>query len=84
VAGGRRQLHNEEFRDLYSSTSIIRIFKSRRMRWAGRIARMGEKKNTYRLLVGKPEGMRPLGRSRRRWVDNSTMHLGAIRSGGVD
>jgi hypothetical protein len=55
---------------LYSSSSIIRIIKLRRMRWAGHVARMGEKRNVYRLLVGKPEGMRPLGRQRRRWIDN--------------
>jgi hypothetical protein len=62
-----RKLHNEELRDFYSSPSIIRIIKSRRMRWAGHVAPMGEeKKNAYRLLVGKPEGKRPLGRPRRR------------------
>jgi hypothetical protein len=55
-----RKLHNEEFHDLYSSPSIIRIIKSRRMRWAGHIARKGEKRNAYRLFVGKPEGRRPL------------------------
>jgi hypothetical protein len=59
------QLHNEEIRDLYSSPSIIRIIKSRRMRWAGHVARMGEKRNTYSLLVGEPERRRPLGRPRR-------------------
>jgi hypothetical protein len=59
-------VHNEELRDLYSSPSIIRIIKSWRMRWAGHVARMGEKRNAYRLLVGKPEGKRLLGRSRRR------------------
>jgi hypothetical protein len=62
-------------RDLYSSPSIIRIIKSRRMRWAGHVTRMGEKRNAYRLLVGKPEGKRPLGRPRRRWVDNIRMDL---------
>jgi hypothetical protein len=62
VTGGWRKLHNEELRDLYSSQSIIRIMKSGRMRWAGHVARMGEKRNAYRLLVGK----RPLGRPRRR------------------
>jgi hypothetical protein len=66
VMGERRKLHNEELRDLYSSPSIIRIIKSRRMRWAGHVARIGEKRNAYRLLVGKPEGTRPLGRPRRR------------------
>jgi hypothetical protein len=60
--GGWRQLHNEELHNLYSSPSIIRIIMSRRMRWAGHVARMGEKRSVYRLLVGKPEGKRPLGR----------------------
>jgi hypothetical protein len=69
-------LHNEELHDLYSSPSIIRIIKSRRMRWAGHVARIGEKRSAYRLLVGKPEGKRPLGRPRRRWVDNIMKDLG--------
>jgi hypothetical protein len=64
VTGECRKLHNEELSDLYSLPSIIRINKSWRMRWAGHVARMGEKRNTYRLLVGKPEGKRPLGRPR--------------------
>jgi hypothetical protein len=64
------QLHN-----LYSSSSIIRTIKSRRMRWAGNVARMGAKRNAYRILVGKPEGKRPLGTPRRRWVDNIKMDL---------
>jgi hypothetical protein len=70
VTGGWRKLHNEELHNLYSSPSKIRIIKSRRMRWAGHVARMGEKRNVYRLPVGKPEGKRPLGRPRRRWIDN--------------
>jgi hypothetical protein len=70
-----RKLHNEELRDLYSSPSMIRIIKSRRMRWAGHVVRMGEKRNAYRLLVGKPEGKRPLGRPRRRGLDNIKMDL---------
>jgi hypothetical protein len=70
-----RKLHNEELRDLYSSPSIIRIIKSRRMRWASHVARIGEKRNAYRLLVGKLEGERLLGRPRRRWVDNIRMDL---------
>jgi hypothetical protein len=61
VTGEWRKLHNEELHDLYSSPSIIRITKARRMRWAGHVARMGKKRNTYRLLVGTPEGRRPLG-----------------------
>jgi hypothetical protein len=67
VTGEWRKLHNEELRDLYSSPSIIRIIKSRRMRWAGHVSRMREKRNAYRLLVAKPEGKRPLGRPRHRW-----------------
>jgi hypothetical protein len=75
VTGEWRKLHNEELRDLYSSPSIIRIIKSRRMRLAGHVDRMWENINAYRLLVGKPEGKRPLGRQRRRWVDNVKMDL---------
>jgi hypothetical protein len=75
VTGGWRKLHNEELHDLYSSLSIIRIIKSRRISWAGHVARMGEKRNVYRLLVGKPEGKRPLGRLRRRWIGNIKMEL---------
>jgi hypothetical protein len=80
VTGEWRKLHNEELRDLYSSpsTRIIRITKSRRMRWAGHVARMGEKRNAYRLLVGTPEGKRPLGKPRRRWVDNIKRDLGEV------
>jgi hypothetical protein len=66
---------NEELHDLYSSPSIIRMNKSRKMRWAGHVARMGEKRNAYRILPGKPEGKRPLGRRRRRWVYNIQMDL---------
>jgi hypothetical protein len=66
VTGEWRKLLNEELRDLYSSRSRIRIIKSRRMRWEGHVAQMGEKRNAYRLLVGKSEGKRPLGRQRRR------------------
>jgi hypothetical protein len=68
---------------LYSSSSIIGIIKLRRMRWAGHVTRMGEKRNTYRLLVGKPEGKRQLGRPRRRWVDNIRMDLGEAGWGGL-
>jgi hypothetical protein len=67
VTGEWRKLHNEELRNLYSSPSKIRIIKSRKMRWAAHVARMGRKRNAYRLLIGKPEGRRPLGKPRRRW-----------------
>jgi hypothetical protein len=70
VTGEWRKLHNEELRDLYSSLGIIRIIKSRRMRWVGHLARIGAKRNAYWLLVGKPEGKRSLRRPRCRWVDN--------------
>jgi hypothetical protein len=83
VREGWRKLHNEELRDLYSSPSIIRIIKSRRMRWAGHVARMGEKRNAHRLLVGKPGGKRPLGRPRHWWVDNIKMDLEEIVWGGL-
>jgi hypothetical protein len=73
LKGGWRELHNEELHNLYSSPSIIRIIKSRRMRWAGHAARMGEKRNMYRLLVGKPEGKRLLGRPRCRWIELSVV-----------
>jgi hypothetical protein len=66
VTGEWRKLHNKELHDLYFSQSIIGIIKSRRMKWAGHVARRGEKRNAYRLLVGKLEGKRPLGRPRRR------------------
>jgi hypothetical protein len=84
VTGGWRKLHNEDLHNLYSSPSIIRIIKSMRMRWAGHVARMGEKRNVYMLLVGKPEGKRPLGRPRRRWVDNIKMILLEIGLNVVD
>ena len=75
VRGEWRRLHNEELNDLYSSPNIVRVIKSRRMRWAGHVARMGEERGVYRVLVGKPEGKRPLGRPRHRWVDNIRMNL---------
>jgi len=84
VTGEWRKLHNEELNDLYSSTNIVRVIKSRKMRWAGHVARMGEKRGLYRVLVGKPEGKRPLGRPRRRWDDNIKMDLQEVGCGGMD
>jgi hypothetical protein len=84
VTGGWRKLHKEELHNLYSSPSIIRVIKSRRMRWEGYVARMGEKTNAYRILVGKPGGKRPLGRPRRRWVDNIKMDLREVGWDGRD
>ncbi|KAJ4442174.1 hypothetical protein ANN_12040 [Periplaneta americana] len=75
VTGEWRKLHNAELHALYSSPDIIRNIKSRRLRWAGHVARMGESRNAYRVLVGRPEGKRPLGRPRRRWEDNIKMDL---------
>ena len=68
VTGEWRKLHNEELNDLYCSPNIVRMIKSRRKRWAGHVARMGERRGVYRVLVGKPEGKRPLGRPRRRYM----------------
>jgi hypothetical protein len=84
VTGGWRKLHNEDLHNLYASPSIIRVIKSRRMRWGGHAARMGERRNACRILVGKPDGKRPLGRPRRRWVDNIKMDLGEVGWNGVD
>jgi hypothetical protein len=81
---GRRKLHNEELHNLYSSPDIIRQVKSRRMRWAGRVARMGEEKKVYKVLVGDPEGKRPLGEPRCRWEDGIRMDIREIGLGGVD
>ena len=79
-----RRLHNEELNDLYSSPNIVRAIKSRRMRWAGHVARMGEERGVYRVFVGKPERRRPLGRPRRRWVDNIRMDLLEAGCGYMD
>ena len=84
VTGEWRRLHDEELNDLYSSPNIVRVIKSRRMRWAGHVARMGEERGAYRVLVGKTEGKRPLGRPRRRWVDNIRMDLQEVGCGYVD
>jgi hypothetical protein len=75
VRGQCRRLHNEELYTLYSSPNIIRVIKSRRLRWTGRVARMGERRGSYRALVGIPEGRKPLGRSRHKWEDNIKMDL---------
>jgi hypothetical protein len=86
VTGGCRKLHNEELHDMYCSPSIIRMIKSRRMSLAGNVARMGEKRNAYvySILEENPEGKRPLGRPRRRWVDNIKMGLREIGWDGRD
>jgi hypothetical protein len=84
VTGDWRKLHNEELHNLYSSPNRIRVIKSRRMRCAEHVARMGETRNSYRLLVGKPKGKRPLGRPRRRWVDNIKIDLRGIGWDDVD
>jgi hypothetical protein len=79
--GSWRKLHNDELHSLYSSPNIVRVIKSRRMSWAGHVARMGEGRGVYKVLVGRPEGKRPLGRPRRRWEDNIKMELRDI---GID
>jgi len=84
VTGEWRRLHNEELSDLYSSPNIVQVIKSRRMRWAEHVARMGEERGAYRVFVGKPEGKRPLGRPRRRWVDNTRMDLLEVGCGYMD
>jgi hypothetical protein len=84
VTGGSRKLYNEELHNLCSTRSIIRMIKSRRMRLAGHLERMGEKRNAYRILARKPEGKRPLGRPRRRWVDKNKMDLRGMGCSGLD
>jgi hypothetical protein len=78
VTGGWRKLQNEELYGLYSSSGIVRVIKTRWMRWAGYVARMGEVRGAYNTSVGRPEGRRPLGRPRCRWEDNIKMDLGKI------
>jgi len=84
VTGEWRKLHNEELNDLYSLPNIVRVVKSRRMRWAGHVARMVEDRDGHRVLVDKPEGKRPLGRPRRRWKDNIKMDLQEVEGGRED
>jgi len=84
VTGELIKLHNEELNDLYCSPNILRVTKSRRLRWSGHVARMGEGRVVYRVLVGKPEGKRPLGRSRCRWEDNIKMDLQEVGCRGMD
>jgi len=84
VTGEWKKIHNDELNNLYSSPNIVRVIKSRRMRWAGHVARMGEARDVHRVLVGKTEGRRPLGRPRRRWEDNIRMDLREVRCGCVD
>jgi hypothetical protein len=82
--GSWRKLHNDELHNLYSSPNIVRVVKSRRLRWVGHVARMGKVRDVYRVLVGRPEDKRPLGRPRRRWEDNFEMGLRKIGIDGVD
>jgi hypothetical protein len=82
--GSWRKLHNDELHNLYSSQNIVRVIKSRRMRWAGHVARMEDGRGVYRALVGRPEGKRPLGRPRRRWEDNIKMDLREIGIAGAN
>jgi len=84
VTGGWRGLHNEELNDLYSSPNIVRAIKLRRMRWAGHVACMGEERGVYRVLVGKPEERRPLGRPRCRWMHNIRMDIQEVGCGYMD
>jgi hypothetical protein len=84
VKGDLRKLHDVQLHNMYSLPNIIRMIKSRRMRLAGHVARMGETKNAYRIMVGKPEEKRPLGRQRRRWVHNIKIDLKEIEWDGMD
>jgi hypothetical protein len=81
VTGEWRKLHNEELNDLYSLPNIVRVVKSRRMRWAGHVACMGEDRRVHRVLVGRPEGKRPLGRPRHRWEENIKIDLQEVGRG---
>ena len=84
VTGDWMKLHNEELNDLYCSPNVLRVIKSRRMKWAGHVARMMEGRGVYRVLVGKPEGKILLGRPRRRWKDNISIDLQEMGCGDMD
>jgi hypothetical protein len=84
VTGEWRKLNNEELNNMYSLPNIVWVVKSRQMRWAGHVARMGEDRGVHSVLVGKPEGKRPLGRPRRRWEDNIKMDLQEVEGGRED
>jgi hypothetical protein len=84
VTGSSRKLHNEELHGFYSSSGVVRVIKARKMRWAGHVARMEEVRGAYNILVGRPEGRRPIGRPRRRWEDNIKMDFREIGFGDVD
>jgi hypothetical protein len=84
IIGGWRKLYNEELKNMYLLPNVIRMMKSRRMRWAGHVAQMGKKRHAYRILKGKPEGKRPLGRPICRWVGNVKIDLREVGLGGMD
>ena len=84
VTGEWRKLHNEELNDLYLSLNIVRVIKPRRIRWVGHVARMGKRRGVYRVLMGKPEGKRPLRRPRLRWENNIKMDLQEVGCGSMD
>ena len=84
ITGEWRKLHNEEFNDLFSSPNVVRVIRSRRMGWDGHVARMGESRGLYRVLVGKPKGKSELGRPRSRRVDNKKMDRKEVRCGGIE
>ena len=84
ITGEWRRLHSAELNDLYSSPNIVWVIKLKRVRWAGHVAHMGEERGVYRVLLGKPDGKRPLGRPRHRWVDNIRMDLQEVGYGYMD
>ena len=84
VTGKWRKLHNAELNNMYCSPNIVRVIKSRRMRWAGHVARIGERRGNTGFLVGKPEGKRPVGRPSRRWENNIKLDLQEVGCSGMD